>query len=225
MNVFTALFSDEGAFYSRAKTITRQILAIESNCVVVGGADGKLLDILLDNAPRGTHYVFEPNPILREKLESRYTHYNCNISGHVIGKITGETKRSYTLPVVVKTDKPGKKDTVKQELTSVDLQTELLDNLLPVGYTPALIAVNTGADVSKVIDGAVATIAGSRPHILFAHGLGKTGEGNHVYSLMAKNKLRLSTLERWINNKPCFTEPEFLKHIANNDSKPLIAYP
>jgi|GEM_PF-4941052 len=228
MSLFTSILSEKGAFYSRAGKIAAQVLEQESNCVVIGAAKGKLADIILDNAPKGDHYLFEPNPVLREELEKRYTHYNCNISAHILSDKQGAVQRTYKLPVAIKIDKKrgkGEQYKIVQTPTEVEVPVERLDDLVPEGYNAALIVVNTNENLIELLNGAQQTVERAQPHFIFEKGLGNSQVASSVYRYMADNKLRISTLSRWIGNKPSFQEKEFIQWLAGNIGTPLIVYP
>jgi len=54
------------------KSIMKQILKPDSNCIDVGCHKGEILDIVLKVSPEGKHFGFEPIPYLYKDLKNRY---------------------------------------------------------------------------------------------------------------------------------------------------------
>jgi len=48
------------------------VLSVDSNCVDVGCHKGFFLRYMLDAAPRGRHFAFEPIPVLFQKLANEH---------------------------------------------------------------------------------------------------------------------------------------------------------
>ncbi|MCB0696107.1 MAG: hypothetical protein KDC07_02000 [Chitinophagaceae bacterium] len=224
MNALTKAFSSKGRVLSRLNMVARQTCDTMSNIVVIGAVDTEAADTILHYAPRGEHYIFESNPVVRERLDKWYALFDKHISEHIIGDKTGEEQRIFNIPTPVKAEKKGKKDEIKQVPTSFTLPLTTLDVILPPDYIVGWIVIESKDDVAAILQGAKQLTGRSHPHMLFQHGV-EAGQAVSVFSLLMDNFLRISTLERWLNNKPCFTEAEFIDKCRAGNPVAFIVYP
>lgn len=219
----------DAGLYSKARQIIRQVCDKESNCIDIGAGRGRALNMMLDAAPRGEHYVFEPNPQYRELLLQRYVHYNCHITDTVVSNRAGVIHKSFTIEMTVNQLVEGGRKRKKDTVVDLELPTAPLDEILPVSYLPALIKIDAGENnVYEVLLGAQQVMGRARPHILFVHGMGDmvdADKAREIYRLLAPHKLRISTTDRWLGNKPCFTGDEFVKSCTGYGANGYIAYP
>lgn len=225
---FTAASVSERRFHSHARRVVRQVCNKDSNCIDIGAGRGRLLNNILDHAPRGQHYVFEPNPRYRENLSHRFANYRCRILNHMVGNEVGTVRRSYKIEFTINqlgTENRGKiTDTVE-----VELPLSPLDEIIPGDYSPSLIKIDGKEhDISSVLRGAQRLIGRAKPHILIYCGLDwkiDKETAGELYAILSSNGLRISTPERWAGNKPCFTREEFTYGCTLGRSRQYIAYP
>lgn len=228
-NMFGVMMDTDVGLYSRARQIIRQVCDKESNCIDIGAGRGRALNILLDAAPHGEHYVFEPNPQYRELLVQRYMHDNCHIADTVVNNQAGVIRKSYTIALTINQPVEGRRKRKRDTVVDLELPTAPLDEIVPESYLPAMIKIDAKEnDVYEVLLGAQQVIGRARPHILFVHGMGDRVDANRareIYRLLAPHKLRISTPDRWLGNKPCFTGDEFVKSCTGSGVNGYLAYP
>lgn len=59
-----------------------------------------------------------------------------------------------------------------EEIATIEVRTEQLDDCLPVGYVPHLIKIDVEGPEQQVLEGAVGTIRLHKPIVIFEHGRG-----------------------------------------------------
>jgi hypothetical protein len=59
-----------------------------------------------------------------------------------------------------------------EEIETIEVRTEQLDDCLPVGYVPHLIKIDVEGAEQQVLEGAVGTIRLHKPIVIFEHGRG-----------------------------------------------------
>lgn len=225
---FTGFAGPEGDFFRKARQVVKRVCDKESNCIDIGPGRGRLLNSILDCAPRGEHYIFEPNPEFRDLLSHRFIHYGCHFHHHILGSEVGSVHKSYKIEFTVNRLGPESRGQIS-DIIELDLPVTTLDEIVPQGYNPCVVKIDgKGNDIIAVVQGAQQMISRSGPHIIFHSGVGtqvgadKAGE---LYDLLAPHGLRISTLERWVNNQPCFNRDAFKQAAARGVRLDCIAYP
>ncbi|MFK7982299.1 MAG: FkbM family methyltransferase, partial [Saprospiraceae bacterium] len=115
----------------QAKKVIKKVLTKSSNCMDVGCHEGEFLDLFLKYAPAGQHFAFEPLPDYYENLVKNYGQ-KCKIHPQALSDKKGESTFNYVISNPAYSglqkrnyDKPNEKD------TSITVETDLLDDLLP----------------------------------------------------------------------------------------------
>lgn len=224
-------FTKNQQYDKQTKQVIKELCDTDSCCIDIGAHKGEVLDIMLKHAPNGVHYAFEPIPEMFAGLQQKYKHNtNCHIHGVALSNEMGEasfnhvvSNPSYSGLKKRKYDRPEEQD---QTITVV---TNLLDNIIPKSYTPTLIKIDVEGGELLVFEGAVETIKRTQPTIIFEHGLGASdfygSTPDKVFDLLTDCGLRISTMKRWLKNRPCLTKDSFSKLYHTNQDYYFIAYP
>lgn len=224
-------FTQNQRYDKQTRQVIKEVCSHGSVCIDVGAHKGEVLDIMLKNAPSGTHYAFEPIPGMYKELVEKYRgNSNCHIYDYALSDNTGTTTFNY---VVSNPSYSGLKkrryDRDHEEDTQIEVKTELLDNIIPANVNPSLIKIDVEGGELHVLRGAVQTIKRAQPVIIFEHGLGASdyygATPDEVFDLMADCGLRISTMEKWLNNRPCLTKSKFTEHYHKKIDYYFIAYP
>ncbi|MEZ5015780.1 MAG: FkbM family methyltransferase [Flavipsychrobacter sp.] len=224
-------FTKNQQYDKQTNKVIKKVCSFNSCCIDVGAHKGEVLDTMLQYAPNGTHHAFEPIPDMYKNLVEKYAYLkNCNIHGLALSNTTGETSFNYVISNPSysglkkrKYDRPNEKDTI------ITVKTELLDNIIPETYNPTLIKIDVEGGELQVLEGAAKTIKRAKPTIIFEHGLGASdyygSTPDKLFSLLRSYGLRISTMKRWLDYRPCLTEEEFVSLYKNNEEYYFIAYP
>lgn len=73
MLIFLHIDLTKNLKYDRlTKRIIKNSLKYNSNCIDIGCHKGQILDVMIQYAPAGKHYAFEPIPYLFDELQIKY---------------------------------------------------------------------------------------------------------------------------------------------------------
>lgn len=223
-------FTQNQKYDKQTKQVIERCLKSDSNCIDVGCHEGEVLEIMLKHAPNGQHFGFEPIPEFFQGLEKKFPQ-NCHFHqiglsnkkgtstfNHVISNpgYSGIKKRKY--------DKPNEKD------TSITINIDLLDNILPEDLKIDFIKIDVEGAEWLVMDGAKKTIKTQRPTIVFEHGIGGADiYGIHpeqVFNLLNEQcGLEISTMKNWLVGKSAFSKNQFIDQFEKQLNYYFIAYP
>lgn len=223
-------FTQNQKYDQQTKKVIQRCLKSNSNCIDVGCHEGEVLEIMLKHAPDGQHFGFEPIPEFFQNLEKKFPK-NCQFHqiglsnkkgtstfNHVISNpgYSGIKKRRY--------DKPNEED------TSITINIDLLDNILPKNLKIDFVKIDVEGAEWLVMDGAKKTIKTHRPTIVFEHGIGGADiygiRPEQVFELLNKEcGLEISTMKNWLDKKSAFSKEEFVQQFEQQLNYYFIAYP
>jgi|SRR3954468_22995692 len=212
------------------KSIMKQCIQAQSNCIDVGCHKGELLDVILSRSSNGIHFAFEPLPYLFDQLQIRYKG-KASIYPYALSDVTGTStfqfvknapaysgihKRKYTM------------DTPDIEQISVELKT--LDGIIPKDVKIDFIKIDVEGGEYGVLKGAKQLLKKHKPIIIFESGLGASDyygtKPDELFQFLSSEiGLHISTLKSFIKNKTPLTQNEFENHFNNNTEYYFIAHP
>ena len=209
-----------------AQVISR-VVGERSNCVDVGCNKGHILHYMLNSAPQGNHFAFEPIPELVQFLKERFANKNVNIHELALGDFTGESKFFRVLGEHGRSGlRRQRYPRSREEAREVTVKVEKLDNMLPENLNIHFIKVDVEGAELMVFRGAVETIKKHKPFILFEHSpdfaasYGFTSE--MVYELLVdQHSMKISFLPDWLKANGSLSRAEFNLHRGGN----FLAYP
>ncbi len=223
-------FTKNQQYDQQTKKILKKVLEKTNNCVDVGCHEGEVLEIMLQHAPLGTHFGFEPIPSFFNSLEKKFPNnckfYQLGLSNekgtstfnHVVTNpgYSGIKKRKY--------DKPNERD------TSITIKIDLMDNIIPTDLKVDFIKIDVEGAEFLVMEGAKKIIKKNKPILVFEHGLG----GADIYGIRPEQVfellhdecgLHISTMKKWLDKKPSFSKAEFIEQFEKGINYYFIAYP
>ena len=222
-------FTKNQQYDRQTKQVIAKICHDHANFIDVGCHKGEVMDIVRQYARNGHHYGFEPIPDMFRALGVKYGGTNCTIAdvalsnengtatfNHVVSNpsYSGLRKRQY--------DRPAEQD------TTITVQTQKLDDFLPVDYRPDLIKIDVEGAEMFVLEGAITTLRKYHPVVIFEHGLGAsefygaTPEG--IFDLFAGCGMSVSLMSNWLKGLPPFTKEELSKEFHQRTNYYFIAY-
>jgi FkbM family methyltransferase len=187
--------------------VMKRVLKEDSNCVDVGCHEGSILKGILNLAPKGTHFAFEPLPKMYEGLFQSFGNiqglriYDCALS---------DTKGTASFQYVVSNPqysgfRQRTYDRKSEKIQEISVKTELLDRLIPINIPIHFIKVDVEGAELQVFRGAIETIKKSRPVIIFEHGVGGADHygtaPESIYDLLiGQCDLRLFLMSDWLES-------------------------
>lgn len=209
--------------------VMRRILRPDSCCVDGGAHSGKILQEMVGMAPSGTHFAFEPLPYLAAYLRRRFPSvriYEAAISDY----------RGRATFVHVENDpaysglQPRLYDRSDPVLREIHVNVVRLDDVIPEQQPVAFIKLDLEGGEFHALQGAVRTIYRSRPIIVFEAGSTSTGQygvgPEEIYQLITRQLgYCLSTMQRWLNRRPPYSQSEFGQNWLDGPDFYFIAYP
>ncbi len=211
------------------KKIIQSHLHHNSNCIDVGCHKGEIFDLFLKYAPGGHHFGFEPLPHLYKKLKEKYAGHNCTILPLALSDKKGPSNFNYVISnpaysglLKRKYDRPVEKD------TSIRVETDLLDNLIPSHLPIDLIKIDVEGGEFQVLKGATRILSSYHPLIIFECGLGgsdiygTTPSGIHTFLL--DHHYQVSLLDDFLKRKPALDLSEFARQFETGANYYFIAH-
>jgi len=214
----------------QAKKVLKKVLPKNANCIDVGCHEGEFLDLFLKYAPQGNHFAFEPLPDYYENLVKNYGQ-KCKIHPQALSDKKGESTFNYVISNPAYSglqkrnyDKPNEKD------TSITVQTDLLDHLLPAKTKIDFIKIDVEGGEYQVLKGAINTLKTNQPIVIFEHGLGAADvygtTPEMVYDLLVDGAgLQVATMGGWLKGKSSFSKQVFCQHYYDNIDYYFMAFP
>lgn len=139
----------------------------------VGAHEGAVLGEMARLAPRGRHLGFEPIPELRQGLEEAFGgSSNVEIRDTALSDAAGEATFHHVVTAPGFSGLRRRDMHAGEEVREITVTTERLDDVLPVGFEPALIKIDVEGAELLVLRGAADTVARHKPMVIFEHGVG-----------------------------------------------------
>jgi FkbM family methyltransferase len=210
-----------------------RVLRRNSSCIDVGAHYGNILCHMIEIAPLGKHYAFEPLPHLARKLTERYP--GVVVHEAAVGDVPGESEFLF-----VEND-PAYSGLRRRiyyrpdpKIRTIHVPVVTLDEVIPRDEKIAFIKLDIEGGEFHAIKGGVETIRRGKPIIVFEGGsqsIGQYGiEPAEVFFLVNDDlAYDLSTMDRWLTRQvPLFARgirgelaprPRFLFHRESQENK------
>jgi FkbM family methyltransferase len=226
--LYGVLARGRGARYDRETSLVMQrVLAPNSNCVDIGAYRGEILRQMLQLAPEGRVFAFEPVPGNCRYLAAKYQEadiYNIALADragsaeffHALGRParSGLKKQKYPDP--------------DEKVETLTVQVETLDNVIPPDVRIDLIKIDVEGAELNVLKGGERVIRQSRPVIIFEHGseairrYGWSSEALYDF-VVNKTGCKLSSMEKWLTGGEPYCRTGFIE-AGKNGEFGFIAY-
>ena len=141
------------------------LLGPDDNCIDVGANHGYVLERAVHAAPLGHHVAYEPIPQLAEQLRRRFP--SADVRNAAVSDAAGVMPFHFVrtedgLSGLHNVDFDG-----RNEVETLDVPVEVLDQALPTGYVPRLIKIDVEGAEYGVVSGAIETIREHQPAVMF----------------------------------------------------------
>lgn len=222
-------FTKNQAYDRQTNAVIKKVCKDDSNCLDIGCHKGEVLDTILQSAPNGHHFGFEPIPSMYENLQSKYANTNCTIYDVALSNTTGisvfnhvVSNPAYSGLVKRAYDRPNEVD------QQIEVKTEKLDNLFDKNTPIDLIKIDVEGGELNVLEGAVETIKRTKPVIIFEHGLGASefydSSPEKVFALFDSLNYNISLMKNWLDDLKPFNLDQFKNQYYQKKNYYFIAY-
>ena len=207
--------------------VIKKTLTKKSNWVDIGAHKGHILRELLNVAPNGSSFAFEPIPNLYKGLQSKYGK-KVKVYDTALSDQKGE--KTFTLFV----DRPAfsgfNKRAIEGDYVTETLvvKVDRLDNIIDPSIHIDLIKIDVEGAEMEVLKGAERILKNSKPIVLFEFGVGGIGAYDTtpemMYDYLTDCGLVLSTLEQFLKQRQPFNRIEFVGQYTKTYNYFFIAY-
>ena len=224
-------FTQNQKYDAQTRQIIKKVCNTYSNCVDVGCHKGESLDEILQFAPLGNHYCFEPLPDLYKALLQKEYPPNCHFYELGLSSDKSVTTFNYVI------SNPAYSGFVKRDYdhkdeidTTIQVNTDLLDNIIPKHTKVAFIKIDVEGAELWVLKGAIQTLKTSKPVVVFEYGLGAAdhygSKPEDIFHLLTcEANMDISLLKNWLRGNPPLSLSEFKKQYFERRNYYFIAYP
>ncbi len=211
------------------KLIMKRTISSNSNCIDIGCHKGEILDIILQQAPNGKHYGFEPLPYLFDKLIIKYKN-KATILPYALANENGFSTFQHVKNAPAYSGiKKRKYDVDNPEIEEIKVELKKLDEVIPSNLKIDEIKIDVEGAELGVLQGAVQLLKRDNPIVVFEFGLGASDfygtKPIDIFNLFTNEVgLKISLLKSFINNGNVLNLDEFEKHFNNNKEYYFIAH-
>jgi FkbM family methyltransferase len=207
--------------------IMRRVLRPDSAAIDAGAFVGGMLRHMLRFAPRGRHWAFEPLPDLHRSLAARFP--GVSVLPFALGAAPGRAEYVRVSRFPALSGLKRRPDVPPESATeTLVVQVETLDRVIPADQQIALIKVDVEGGELDLFRGAAATLARSRPVVVFECGLAARAYGatpEAIHDSLTAPGLEVSTLEDWLAGRPGFSRDRFAEYFHEGREFYFIAHP
>lgn len=195
---------DINALYdAQAIAIMKRVLKADSACVDVGCHDGLIMDRILELAPRGRHYGFEPLPDHYAGIVAKYrAHPNVNLYNLALSEEAGQTTFNHVVSNPQYSGIRQRHYSKPEEVVQIPVRLARLDDTLPTNAEIRLVKVDVEGAELQVFRGATGLLSKFKPYVVFEHGVGAADcygtRPEQVYDLLTSCGLKLSVMKDWL---------------------------
>jgi len=213
------------------KQIMKKIIKNDSNCIDVGCHKGEILNIILKYAPQGTHYGFEPIPLLFSRLKEKYSG-TATIYPYALSDKDGQSSFQYVKNAPAYSGiKRRKYDDVKNpDIEEIIVELKMLDHIIPADIKIDFIKIDVEGGEFAVLKGAKELLKKHSPTLIFECGMGASDcYGTNpldIYNYLTEDlDFNIYTLGSFTKNKAFLTAEEFQHYFQTGEEYYFVAVP
>jgi FkbM family methyltransferase len=212
------------------KKIMKMIITPNANCIDVGCHKGEILLHILKLSPKGTHFAFEPIPMLYSKLLQKFAH-RATVLPFALADKTGHTTFQFVKNAPAYSGIQKRKyDVQNPEIEEITVEIKRLDDCIPLELPIHFIKIDVEGGELAVFMGAERIISHSKPYILFESGIGASDyygtTADDIFEYVtAAFSYHIFTLKQWIAHGTPLTKQEFNHLFTTNEEYYFLAAP
>ncbi len=146
------------------------VLSEDSSCIDIGAYTGDVLRHIVRLAPRGRHIAFEPLPHLHELLVDEFP--TVDVRKAALADRAGTRSFTHVASRPAYSGLLQRLPDGQEEIEQILVDVETLDEVLPAGYRPTLVKIDTEGGEYHALRGGIKMLSVSRPYLVFEFGAG-----------------------------------------------------
>lgn len=228
--VFFHLDITKNLKYDRlTKLIIKRAVKPDSICIDIGCHKGEILDLIIEQSPKGGHYGFEPIPYLFENLKNKYSDKNI-ILPFALAEKEGENTFQYVRNAPAYSGLKKRDYAISNpDIEEIKVQVKTLDSIIKPKTKIDFIKIDVEGAEYGVLKGSERVLLENKPVVIFEFGLGASNyygtNPETIYDFIHSTGLKISLLNNWLKNKPTLTLLEFNDLYKGNKEYYFIAHP
>lgn len=200
--------------------IMKQVIETNSNCIDIGCHKGEMLQKILQFAPNGNHFAFEPIPVMYHKLKQQFLHH-VKIFPYALSDESGFSTFQFVKNAPAYSGLKIRKYAIEHpEIEEIQVEMKQLDEIIPETTKIHFIKIDVEGAEFAVLKGAKNLIKRDAPVIVFECGLGASDyyntDPNELYNFIESVDLQIYTLEQFVKKGSPLTNEQFNKMYESN---------
>jgi len=209
------------------KKIIKENLLSDSNCIDIGCHKGEILDIVLNQAPKGTHFAFEPLPTFYKELVKKYKN-KATIFPFALSDKSGETEFHFVKNAPAYSGIQKRKYAVQDpDIEKLNVKVEKLDEVIPENIEINFIKIDVEGGEFDVLKGGKKLLENHKPLLIFEFGKGASDFYNvsptDLFKFLNNLNYSLFTLDNFVNQNPPYSQESFEKAYEKNKEYYFVA--
>lgn len=209
------------------KKIIKEHIRADHNCIDIGCHKGEILEMILDQAPRGNHFAFEPLPDYYKDLKINYSS-RVTIFPYALANENGETTFHFVKNAPAYSGIQKRKyDVDEPEIEKIKVEVKRLDEVIPKDVKIDFIKIDVEGGEFDVMRGGEKLLANHKPLLIFEFGKGASDFYNvkpsELFEFLSKLDYSVYTLEKFVNQKTPFNLNSFEKVYIENTEYYFVA--
>jgi FkbM family methyltransferase len=209
------------------KKIIKDYIQTDYNCIDIGCHKGEILEMMLVQAPKGTHFAFEPLPDYYEELKTNFSS-KATIFPFALANEMGQTTFHYVKNAPAYSGIQKRKYAVEEpEIEKIHVEVKKLDEVIPEGVQIDFIKIDVEGGEFDVMRGGEKLLNKYKPLLIFEFGKGASDFYNvkpiEIFEFLSKVGYSVYTLENFVSNKVPFKLIDFEKVYNENAEYYFVA--
>lgn len=200
--------------------IMKMVIDENSNCIDIGCHKGEMLQKMVQLAPNGVHYAFEPIPMMYKKLKSQFTQH-VTIFPYALSDESGLSTFQFVKNAPAYSGLKIRKYEIEEpNIEEIEVEVKQLDEIIPSNTPIHFIKIDVEGAEFSVLKGAKELLLRDAPIVVFECGLGASDFYNtdpkDLYQFVKDVNLQIFTLHSFVKKESPLSHDQFLNMYNNN---------
>jgi FkbM family methyltransferase len=209
------------------KKIIKENVLSGSNCIDIGCHKGEILEILLNQAPDGTHFAFEPLPNFYNELEKKFKD-KATVFPFALSDKTGETVFHFVKNAPAYSGIQKRKYAVQEpDIEEINVQLKQLDEVIPENVKVDFIKIDVEGGEFDVLKGGKNLLANNKPLLIFEFGKGASDfynvKPNELFDFLTDLNYSIYSLVNFVGDNAPFKKQAFEETYDKNKEYYFVA--